>query len=76
MLITYRRYMKEINDASLRDALMDVWLKNPMLGQNKIAKEIGVSAQTLRKFINKEIDNLKMTTKMRILAWINKMEAL
>lgn len=63
--------MIEIHDTTLREAVMNIWLKNPTWGQNKIASEIGVSALTFRKFINKEIDNLKMTTKLKILSWIN-----
>jgi predicted transcriptional regulator len=66
--------MKEITDDKLRETVMNIWLQNPMWGQNKIAKEIGITALTYRKFINSEVENLKMTTKMRILSWINKME--
>lgn len=67
--------MNEITDDKLREVVMDIWLKYPKMGQNKIAEEMGITAFTFRKFINKKVDNLKMTTKLRILAWINKMEA-
>lgn len=66
-----RRIMIEINDNTLREAVMDIWLKNPTWGQNEIASQIGVSALTFRKFINKQIDNLKMTTKLKIVSWLN-----
>lgn len=65
--------MNDITDKKLREVVMNIWLKNPHWGQNKIADEIGVSALTFRKFINNKIDNLKMTTKLKILSWINKM---
>ena len=67
--------MNELTDDKLREVVMDLWMKNPKMGQNKIAEAIGVSTFTFRKFIKGEVKNLKMTTKLRILVWINTMTA-
>lgn len=55
--------------------LSKVWMANAKLGQDEIAKDMGLSSYTLRKFIQKK-SSPKIKTQMKILAWLNKMEAL
>lgn len=54
--------------------LYKIWLANVDLGQDEIAKQIGLRPFSFRKFLKKETFP-KLKTQMKILAWINKMEA-
>lgn len=62
----------DMDDAIAR--VYKVWLANVDLGQDEIAKEIGLCPFSFRKFLKKEVTP-KLKTQMKIMAWINKMEA-
>lgn len=51
------------------------WMSHINLGQDQIAKDMGISSYTLRKFIQKK-SKPKIKTQMKILAWLNKMESI
>lgn len=47
-----------------------IWLKNPKWGQDQIAEDMGLATYTLRRIMKKKVGELKITTKMKLLAWI------
>lgn len=64
----------EFNVEEVIARIKAVWMANVELGQNEIAKEIGLCPFSFRKFLKKECKP-KIKTEMKILAWLNKMEA-
>ena len=61
---------------SVRNRIQDIWLKNNNIPQDKMAKDIGLSPHAFRRILNGKCIRLRMMTKMKLIAWVNKMEAI
>lgn len=83
MLVVYtqhRRKMDKMHDEinldvdQLHARLMRAWLYRPGLGQQELARRIGLSEFAFRGFVSRKKKKFTLPTKIKLLAWIEKSE--
>jgi AraC-like DNA-binding protein len=65
-----------IDAAHLRDCIHKIMMKTEGLTIEKVAQDIGISTYTLRRFLKDTASRYTTVMRLKIWAWINKMEAL